>query len=230
MYLTGADIPSEEEGSLEAQIIHCRQCSRLVAYREAVGNKPPRRFSGWIYWSRGVPGFGDKKARLWIVGLAPAAHGANRTGRMFTGDSSGEWLYRALYETGFANQPTSTHQSDGLSLRRAYVSAAIRCAPPQNKPTPAELLACFPYLVAEYHLLKETLRVIVPLGHIAYKQVQRLFPKERFPAFSHGKLYSTDGLHLLMSYHPSQQNTRTGRLKWSEWLAIFQEAQRLCTV
>ncbi|MCS6895558.1 MAG: uracil-DNA glycosylase [Bacteroidia bacterium] len=226
MCLIGADTLCEGWEDLDSLVIQCRRCSRLVAYREGIS--PPRRFSSWEYWSKAVPGFGDRKAHLWIVGLAPAAHGANRTGRMFTGDSSGDWLYRALYETGYANQPTSSHRADGLYLKGAYVSAAIRCAPPQNKPTPAELLACFPYLATEYQLMKESLRVIIPLGHIAYRQVQRLFPKERFPAFRHGELYLVESIYILASYHPSQQNTRTGRLKWSEWIRIFEQARALC--
>lgn len=214
--------------ALNADIINCHHCERLVTHREAVAAKPPPRFSAWSYWGKAVPGFGDIHAKLWIVGLAPAAHGANRTGRMFTGDSSGDWLYKALYETGFANQPDSTHAEDGLMLTGAYVSAAIRCAPPQNMPTPDELHNCFPYLLNEWALLQKTVRVILPLGHISYGQVRRLFPGERWPDFTHGLRHVVGTYHVLMSYHPSQQNTRTGRLRWEAWLSVFQEARRLC--
>lgn len=216
--------------TLEAEITGCRKCPRLVPYREGIADSPPRRYRGWTYWAKPVPGFGDRQAKLWIVGLAPAAHGANRTGRMFTGDSSGDWLYRALYETGFASQPHSTHREDGLYLHRAYVSAALRCAPPQNKPTSVELQSCFPYLLTEWTLLQPTVRVILPLGHIAYKQVERLFPGEKFPAFAHGVHYMVRGYHILASYHPSQQNTRTGRLRWEAWVAVFHEARHFCCI
>ncbi|MCS7152539.1 MAG: uracil-DNA glycosylase [Bacteroidia bacterium] len=214
---------------LTESIISCKRCPRLVSYRESIGLRPPPRYKAWQYWSKPVPGFGDLAARLWVVGLAPAAHGANRTGRMFTGDSSGDWLYRALYETGFANQPDSFHKEDGLLLEGAYISAAARCAPPENRPLPTELAACFPYLSMEFQLLKPTLRVILPLGHIAYKQVARLFPNAKFPPFGHGKQHSVESITILASYHPSQQNTRTGRLRWEAWIEIFRQARQLCT-
>lgn len=214
--------------TLETGIIGCRKCPRLIPYREALADRPPPRYRGWTYWAKPVPGFGDRRAQLWVVGLAPAAHGANRTGRMFTGDSSGDWLYRALYETGFASQSSSTHRDDGLQLYGAYISAAIRCAPPQNKPTPDELNACFPYLATEWMLLRETARVIMPLGHIAYRQVARLFSGEKFPGFAHGRQHAVGDYRILMSYHPSQQNTRTGRLRWEAWIAVFEQARILC--
>ncbi len=210
-------------------IRECVRCPRLVEYRGRVGLVPPPRFRGWVYWARGVPGFGDPAARVWVVGLAPAAHGANRTGRMFTGDSSGDWLYRALYETGFANQPTSVHRDDGLTLQGVFISAAVRCAPPDNRPLPSELAACFPYLQAEWALLHQHVRVIVPLGHIAYQQVQRLLG-QRGPPFAHGKEWPlSPTLTVLLSYHPSQQNTRTGRLKWEAWKGIFMRVRQLLT-
>lgn len=214
--------------ALHAEIIACHRCERLVSHREAIAAQPPPRFRSWTYWGKAVPGFGDTNAKLWIIGLAPAAHGANRTGRMFTGDSSGDWLYKALYETGFANQPESTHLQDGLTLMGAYISAAVRCAPPQNKPTPDELQRCFPYLLTEWTLLRETVRVILPLGHIAYKQMMRLFPEESFPPFAHGLRHQIGSYHILLSYHPSQQNTRTGRLRWEAWIEVFRAARQLC--
>lgn len=213
---------------LRAAISRCEACPRLVAWRKAVAEKPPRRFAGWRYWSRGVPGFGDPAAKLWVIGLAPAAHGANRTGRMFTGDSSGDWLYRVLYETGFASQPISIHREDGLFLQGAFISAAVRCAPPDNLPKPDELYRCFSYLRQEWILLQPTVRVIVALGHIAYRQVARLFPDRRFPAFRHGEEVRLQEACVIASYHPSQQNTRTGRLKWPAWMEIFTRAKALC--
>jgi len=214
---------------LAEEISGCRRCDRLVAYREAVGWHPPRRFRGWTYWSRGVAGFGDPQARVWVIGLAPAAHGANRTGRMFTGDSSGDWLYRALYETGFANQPTSLHREDGLTLQGVFISAAVRCAPPANRPLPTELAACFSYLQAEWALLRQHVRVMVPLGHIAYMQVQRLLG-QKGPPFGHGKEWQfSPTLTVVISYHPSQQNTRTGRLPWEAWKGIFMRVRQLLT-
>ncbi|GIV25841.1 MAG: hypothetical protein KatS3mg026_1533 [Bacteroidia bacterium] len=213
--------------ALEKVIRACEKCERLVAHRQAVARKPPRRWAGWVYWARGVPGFGDPEARVWVVGLAPAAHGANRTGRMFTGDSSGDWLYRALYETGFANQPTSTHREDGLALKEVFISAVVRCAPPDNRPLAAELAACFPYLEQEWEALRPRLRVVVPLGHVAYQQVQRLL-RQKGPPFGHGVEWQPwPGLTVLLSYHPSQQNTRTGRLKWEAWKGIFVRVQAL---
>lgn len=211
---------------LQKAITTCHSCDRLATYRKAVAQKPPRRFTGWTYWAKPVPGFGDPQAELWIVGLAPAAHGANRTGRMFTGDRSGEWLYRALYETGFANQPTSHHIQDGLRLQGAFISAALRCAPPANRPLPRELNTCFSFLTQEWALLKTSVQVIIPLGHIAYRQVQRLLG-QRGPRFSHGTLWQVPPWTVLCSYHPSQQNTQTGRLRWPEWIAIFQQAKAL---
>jgi len=206
------------------EIAACRLCPRLVAHREAVAAKPPPRFAGWAYWAKGVPGFGDPQARLWIVGLAPAAHGANRTGRMFTGDSSGDWLYRALYETGWANQPQSTHRADGLTLRGVYISAVVRCAPPANRPLPSEIVACRRFLEAEWALLRPSVQVIVPLGQIAYVAVARLLGVKA-PRFGHGVSWTAQGVRVLASYHPSQQNTRTGRLRWEQWIAVFRQAR-----
>jgi uracil-DNA glycosylase len=191
------------------------------------------RFRDQAYWGRPVPGFGDPAARLLVVGLAPAAHGANRTGRMFTGDSSGDWLYEALHRVGFANQPASRHRGDGLALAGCYVTAAARCAPPGNRPLPAELARCRPFLEAELRLLRQV-RVVVTLGGIAHRAWleasgwwARLAPRER-PPFGHGRATPlAGGPVLLSSYHPSRQNTNTGRLTRPMWHAVFREARRL---
>src|SRR5437879_207503 len=182
---------------LNARIIRCRLCPRLVAHRKAVATPPPRRHVGQRYWARPLPGFGDARARLLLVGLAPAAHGGNRTGRMFTGDRSGDWLFDALHHAGFANQPTSTHCGDGLELRDAYITAAVRCAPPDNKPTPAEIATCEPYLLEELRLLARV-RVVVGLGRIgwhAYLMARRALgapPHRPAPVFGHGTLARFD--------------------------------------
>jgi len=219
--------------TLREQVIACRRCPRLVAHREAVAQDPPRRFRGQIYWARPLPGFGDPRARLLIVGLAPAAHGGNRTGRMFTGDGSGEWLMEALRAARFANRPTSTHARDGLRLRGAYITAPVRCAPPANRPTPQELEACLPFLVRELELLPEV-RLVVALGKFgfdAYLRAReiagRSVPKPR-PRFRHGGLTRfPDGVRLLASYHPSQQNTFTGKLTRGMLRTVFRRAREI---
>lgn len=218
---------------LEREIIRCGRCPRLVAWREEVAERKPRRYHHWAYWGRPVPGFGDPRARLLIVGLAPAAHGANRTGRMFTGDRSGDWLYRALHRFGFANQPTSAHRDDGLRLIDCYITAAVRCAPPGNKPSAEEVKNCRPYLVDEVRWL-DRLRVILALGRIAFDASLAVIRHlgwwsclER-PAFGHGAEYRlTDHLTLMSSYHPSQQNTFTGRLTEPMFHAIFHRIRQL---
>lgn len=220
-------------GRLAARIVRCRQCPRLVAHREGVAAAPPRRFQGQSYWARPLPGFGDPDARLLLVGLAPAAHGGNRTGRIFTGDESGNWLYRALHEAGFANQPTSSHRDDGLRLHDAYVTAAVRCAPPANKPRPDEFAHCEPYLLEEVSLLRRV-RVVVGLGRIgwqAYLRARRRLSRPipaRGPEFRHGAVIAfDDGVSLIASYHPSQQNTFTGKLTRPMFSAIFRMARTL---
>jgi uracil-DNA glycosylase family 4 len=202
---------------LNAATIACRRCPRLVAWREQVAQERRAAYATEEYWGRPVPGFGDPAARLLVVGLAPAAHGANRTGRMFTGDRSGDWLYRALHRAGFASQPGSRHRDDGLELGDAYVTAAVRCAPPLNRPTGVERDACRPWLEREMGLLTG-IRVVVALGGFAFDQMLRVLvssggsiPSPR-PRFGHGKVVSAAGLTLIGSYHPSQQNTFTGRL------------------
>ena len=202
--------------SLNAALVGCRSCPRLVDWREDAARKKTARFSRDAYWARPVPGFGDPRARLLVVGLAPAAHGANRTGRMFTGDRSGDWLYRALHKAGFANQPTSRSRDDGLTLADAYITAVVRCAPPANKPTTEERDRCMRYLEREFHLMRN-IRVVLVLGsfawHGALQGMGRAGHHRRpKPAFGHGAETSVGPYILLGAYHPSQQNTFTGRL------------------
>ncbi len=203
---------------LNQEIIHCRACPRLVRYREQVARDKRRSFLAWDYWGKPVPGFGDPRAELLILGLAPAAHGANRTGRMFTGDRSGDFLYKALFRAGFANQPTSTNREDGLALKDAYMAATLRCAPPANKPLPGELANCRHYLESEIEFLRP--RAVLVLGSIAMRAYLGLLKERRqistlaaFP-FRHGASYELPGdlPRLFASYHPSQQNTFTGKL------------------
>jgi uracil-DNA glycosylase family 4 len=208
-----------------AAIIQCRKCPRLVAWREQVARDKRRAYQDWNYWGRPVPGFGDPNARLFVVGLAPAAHGGNRTGRIFTGDRSGDWLYGALYRAGFANQPLSEHRGDGLRLLDAYVAAVVRCAPPANKPTIEERDNCLPYLATDLSLLKD-LRVIVALGSFAADNIARLCGLKRRPRFGHGVQNELpDGKLLVCSYHPSQQNTFTGKLTQAMFDDVFQRAR-----
>ena len=198
--------------ALEAEVVDCRACPRLVEWRERVAVEKRAAFRDEEYWGRPVPGFGDPDARVVIVGLAPAAHGANRTGRMFTGDNTGVWLYRALWRAGFAYQPTSEHRGDGLVLRDAWITAPVRCAPPQNAPTPAERDTCRPFIDRELDLLPRA-RVVVALGGFGYGVVCGLLGVRRRPRFAHAlEVPVGDGRTILCSYHVSQQNTFTGRL------------------
>jgi uracil-DNA glycosylase family 4 len=197
---------------LHDDVCACRRCPRLVAWREQVAVEKRAAYRDEAYWGRGVPGFGDPAARVLVLGLAPAAHGANRTGRVFTGDRSGDWLYRAMHRAGLANQPTSVSAADGLTLHGAWVAAAVKCAPPDNKPSPEERDACRPFLRREFALLGE-MRVIVCLGGFAYEAACSEFAIRPRPKFGHGvETVTPDSLTLLCSYHPSQQNTFTGRL------------------
>ena len=210
-----------------AEVVECRACPRLVAWREQVATEKRASFAGEEYWGRPVPGFGDGGARLLIVGLAPAAHGGNRTGRVFTGDRSGDWLFRALHRAGYANQPTSESVHDGLQLTDAYVAAVVRCAPPANKPTVAERDACFPYLEREVALLPK-LRVVVALGQFAYDNAARLFGLRPRPRFGHGvEAPVPGGPTIICSFHPSQQNTFTGKLTEPMFDAVFQRAREI---
>jgi len=218
--------------ALNKAIVRCRRCPRLVRWREKVAKEPPLRYRGERYWARPLPGFGDPEARIFIVGLAPAAHGGNRTGRIFTGDRSGDWLYGTLHTFGFSSLPGSLNRDDGLKLADCYISAAARCAPPDNKPLPVEFERCRPYLVEELRLLKR-LRVIVALGKIgfdaflkAYAETGGTIPKPR-PQFGHGSSARLDGITLLGSYHPSQQNTFTGKLTREMFEAVFRDARSI---
>ncbi|MBY0371082.1 uracil-DNA glycosylase [bacterium] len=216
---------------LEETIAHCRRCPRLVPYREEIARVKKRQFHDELYWGKPVPGFGDPKARLWIVGLAPAAHGGNRTGRMFTGDSSGDWLYEALHRYGFANQPTSVNKNDGLKLRGAFIGAAARCAPPDNKPTPDELRTCSRFLDAEFQLLRSR-RLILALGAIAFQAVYRCLQRNAEvppspPKFAHLAEFEWGKERILCSYHPSRQNTQTGRLTREMWHQVFERAREI---
>jgi len=225
--------------NLQNLIIDCRKCSRLVDYLKDISKHKPKRYRDWNYWSKPLPSFGDPDARVLIVGLAPAAQGGNRTGRMFTGDRSGEWLFNALYQFGFANKPNSLRRNDGFKLHDVYITATIRCAPPKNKPLPEEIENCRPYFLKELDLLKN-IKVIVPLGQIAFAQTLKSLRLKGFDIpplpFGHGKVYVGNGLAtpqrgfrpggkpfptLITTYHPSQQNTQTGKLTKPMFHRIF---------
>jgi len=218
--------------NLEKEIISCRKCPRLVEYREEVARVKRRAYRDWTYWGRPVPGFGDPKAKIVIVGLAPAAHGANRTGRMFTGDRSGDFLYDQLYRAGFANQPNSSHAGDGLTLRDVWISAAVRCAPPENKPLPEEIRNCAPYLERELGLLNP--QVVLALGAIALHTYLDLLKRQRLIVsrtpykFAHGASFQLPSPlpHLFATYHPSQQNTQTGRLTPEMFAKVLREIRK----
>ena len=214
-------------------VIACERCPRLRAHCERVAREKRRAYADETYWGRPVPGFGDRSARLVIVGLAPGAHGSNRTGRMFTGDASGDWLYAALHRTGFASQPQSVARDDGLRLTDCWITAAGRCAPPGNKPTNAELDRCRPYLAAELGLLKRA-RVVLALGRVGHEAWLKAsgwwaqLPARERPRFAHGgEKQLPDGTVLIASYHPSRQNTQTGKLTRAMWNAVFARARTL---
>jgi uracil-DNA glycosylase family 4 len=227
---TAPDACDDGDDSIEritAEIITCRKCARLVAWREQIGREKRAAYREEDYWARPVPGFGDPDATLLLVGLAPAAHGGNRTGRMFTGDRSGDWLFGALHRAGYANQPTSINPDDGLRLVGAYISACVHCAPPANKPTPDERDACLPYLARELQQLAH-LKVIVCLGKFAYDGVAQLLQLKRRPAFGHGvEAALPNGRTIICSFHPSQQNTFTGKLTRTMFDAVFERARQL---
>jgi len=217
---------------LNEEIIGCTKCPRLVAYLAEVARVRRRAYRDWDYWAKPVPGFGDPKARVLLVGLAPGAHGANRTGRPFTGDRSGEFLYKVMYETGFASQPTSLSSDDGLQLLDCYIGAAVRCAPPDNKPLPQEIRNCQPYLARELALLKN-LRVVIALGRLAFNayltiqhQQKKIVRRAAFP-FAHNAVHRAGPTApiLISSYHPSQQNTSTGKLTEAMMMAVFRNAR-----
>ncbi|MDZ7727767.1 MAG: uracil-DNA glycosylase [Dehalococcoidia bacterium] len=211
--------------ALQDEMTRCRACPRLVAWREQVAQEKRAAFRDQEYWGRPVPGWGDPDARLLVLGLAPAAHGGNRTGRVFTGDRSGDWLFRALWEHGFANQPESVSRDDGLELHDAYIAAAVRCAPPANKPTPEERDRCAPFLEREWALLPRA-KVIVVLGSFGYTAAARLLGLRGRPKFGHGvEAEAGGGVTVLCSYHPSQQNTFTGKLTREMLGGVFGRAR-----
>ena len=219
---------------LNREVVACRRCPRLVIYRELVAREKRRAYRDCEYWGKPVPGFGDPNARVLVLGLAPGAHGSNRTGRPFTGDASGAFMYPVLHETGFANQPNATDREDGLRLTDMFITAAVRCAPPDNKPLPSELQNCAPYLVREMDGLKK-LKVIVALGkigfdaYLGYAKGQGQFVSRKPYVFQHGAKYEMpDRKILLASYHPSNQNTQTGKLTRAMFTKIFKEAALLC--
>jgi uracil-DNA glycosylase family 4 len=221
---------------LEARVVNCRLCPRLVEWREETARVKRRAYRDEEYWGRPVPGWGDRDAQLLVVGLAPAAHGGNRTGRVFTGDSSGDFLYGALHRAGFANQPHSVRMGDGLALTNAYIAAAARCAPPDNKPTPEELATCRPYLEQEIALL-DRLKVIVALGRIGYEAVLKVYERQLgflgrsalLPQFAHAAVIPLGGElpTVVASYHPSRQNTQTGRLTAAMFDEVWRKAAAL---
>lgn len=215
---------------IHQQIIGCVRCRRLRTYCARIARDKKAAHRDDVYWGKPVPGFGDPNARLLVLGLAPAAHGANRTGRVFTGDGSGDFLMRAMHSAGFASIPTSKHIRDGLTLADAFITAAVRCAPPDNKPTPEEIAACHPHLVAETAALPN-IRVIVCLGRIGFDAAWRLLASRGIvlrprPAFAHGALYTAKGLTVIASYHPSRQNTNTGKLTPEMLGSVFDLARR----
>jgi uracil-DNA glycosylase len=218
--------------AIQEEVCRCRKCPRLVKYREKVAREKRRAFREWTYWGRGVPGFGDPGARLFILGLAPAAHGANRTGRVFTGDRSGDFLFTALHKAGFANQASSRHREDGLELKDAYIAATVRCAPPENKPLPSEILNCRGYLERELGILRP--RAVLALGKIAWdayleilKQRGRIVSRSAI-RFSHGAdcAIAEDLPRLFGVYHPSQQNTQTGRVTPAMYASVLSRIRR----
>jgi uracil-DNA glycosylase family 4 len=219
-------LPLNELARLGEEIIRCERCPRLREHCAEVARVKRRAYRDEEYWGRPVPGFGDPEARLLIAGLAPGAHGANRTGRMFTGDRSGEWLYRALHANGFANQAESIHRGDGLRLIDCYITASARCAPPDNKPTPEEVARCRPWLEAEWKLLPRV-RGVVALGRLAFDNIHRTLNLRPEKAFGHDVVHELGSFWLISSYHPSQQNTSTGKLTREMLDAVFARARSL---
>lgn len=212
---------------IKDKVTCCRLCPRLISYTEQVGKTKVKRFINDKYHAKPLPGFGDPNARLFIIGLAPAAHGGNRTGRIFTGDSSGDWLVKAMCETGFANKSYSLNKNDGLELMGAYMTAAVKCAPPHNKPDSNEISNCLHHLLAELQAMKHTTTVILTLGKIAFDAYCKLYQLKKLE-FVHGVCYNLDDQKsLLVSYHPSRRNTSTGKLTWRMWIDIFEKARSL---
>lgn len=211
---------------LQRRVVKCQKCFRLVSYLQEIEEHKPKRFRDWVYWSKPLPSFGDPYGRVLVVGLAPAAHEGNRTGRMFTGDCSGEWLFNALYQFGFANQPNSLRADDGLRLEDCYITATLRCAPPKNKPSPEEIKNCQPYFLEELGLLRNV-KILIPLGQIAFNQTLRALRLKGVEvpplSFGHERIYPLpNGMTIITSYHPSQQNTQTGRLTKPMFHRVFE--------
>ncbi len=211
--------------SINGEIVNCSLCERLVTYRLQVGKYKVRRYLNEIYWAQPVTGLGDIEGKLLIIGLAPGAHGANRTGRLFTGDHSGQWLMKALYETGFSNSPSSISENDGLILKNVFITSCIRCAPPSNKPLTSELLNCSNYLIKELVLLRNV-RVVICLGLIAFQTYCRINNLKKLQ-FYHLANYKVNDNYLIASYHPSRQNTNTKRLTWPMWIKVFDRAKTI---
>jgi uracil-DNA glycosylase len=223
------DVLAKEEYLLlrrvNERIIQCTLCPRLTKYIREVGKTRTKKYMDQVYWAKPVPSFGDPHPKLLVIGLAPAANGGNRTGRIFTGDSSGDWLVKALFETGFANKPTSISKDDGLILKDAYLTAAARCAPPQNKPNPSEISNCSQYLISEIEILEKTSKVIVTLGKIAFDAYCSVCHVKDLK-FGHNLIYPMhNDKSLIVSYHPSRRNTNTGILTWQMWINIFETAR-----
>ena len=211
--------------SINREIIDCVRCKRLVSYTRLVGKNKVRRYSNEEYWAKPVTGFGDTDANLLIIGLAPGAHGANRTGRLFTGDHSGQWLMKALYEIGFSNIPSSVSAKDGLILKNVFITSCLRCAPPLNKPLNSELENCSSYLVKELEILKKV-KVVITLGHIAFQTYCKINDLKKLQ-FYHLAKYRINDKHLIVSYHPSRQNTNTQKLTWPMWINVFDLAKTI---
>jgi uracil-DNA glycosylase family 4 len=216
--------------SLNQKITGCNKCPRLVAWRKEIATIKRKSFENEEYWGKPIVGFGDKKAKIFIVGLAPAAHGGNRTGRIFTGDRSGDWLFRALYKQGFSNKPESRYKGDGLKLKNVFITAAVKCAPPLNKPEKSERENCMGYLKNEYLLLKSNIRVIIVLGSTAHHSVYKLLEISPISKFAHGAVHNLGDLYLIDSYHPSQQNTFTKKLTESMFDNVFIKAKALAKI
>jgi uracil-DNA glycosylase len=211
--------------SINREIIDCVRCKRLVSYTRLVGRNKVRRYSNEEYWAKPVTGIGDTDANLLIIGLAPGAHGANRTGRLFTGDHSGQWLMKALYESGFSNIPSSISAKDGLILKNVFITSCVRCAPPSNKPLNSELVNCSNYLVKELEILKKV-KVVITLGHIAFQTYCKINDLKNLQ-FYHLANYRINETHLIVSYHPSRQNTNTQKLTWPMWINVFDLAKTI---
>jgi uracil-DNA glycosylase family 4 len=214
---------------INEEIVNCRKCPRLVEYRERIAKEKVRRFKNWKYWGKPITSFGNVHARLVLIGLAPAAHGGNRTGRIFTGDSSGDWVFKALYEVGLANKPKSISRDDGLEVYKTFITAALKCVPPKNRPTREELENCSKFLRRELDLLKNA-KVVIVLGRIAFDSYLRYLKSRGYQVnfkFKHFGIYKFNKITLITSYHPSRQNTQTGKLKWNDWLKVFKEAKRI---